>query len=256
MQFIKKDEMEATLTPKEQLLIKELQPGSVIDIRTIEDLSKRKGLADRQGAIRIVRSLAMKNVLYRIKRGIFYLPSNGTFDPYIIAPYLFNGYISFESALFLYGYAQTHSEKIFTAIEGNRSKEKSIYGYTFSGIPMGGFAFGFTFWKGYRIASKAKALFDCAYKIWLISDISTLLRLIASFEPSDYNELLKYLAITKNTLLKERVGLLLEKARADESVLEKVESMLGKRIVGRLLPNREVKGILSKRWGIYDNSNR
>ncbi len=248
--------MEATLTPKEQLLMKELQPGSVIDIRIVKDLSKRKGLSNGQGVIRLVRDLVLKKVLYRIKRGLFYVPSNNEFDPYAVAPYIFDGYISFESALFLYGYAQTHSQKIFTAIEGNRSKAKNISGYSFAGIPMGGFAFGFVFWKGYRVASKAKTLFDSAYKIWLISDIAPLLRLIASFENSDYDELLKYLAIAKNTLFKERVGLLLEKARADESVLKKIESGLGKRIVGRLLPNREIKGSFNRRWGIYDNSAR
>ena len=248
--------MEITLTPIEQLLMKELQPDSIVDIRTLKELGERKGLSSRQGIIGIASHLARKRALYRIKRGLFYVPSDNAFDPYAVAPYLFDGYISFESALFLYGYAQTHSQKIFTAIEGNRSKAKSISGYVFAGIPMGGFAFGFVFWKNYKIASKAKALFDCAYKIWLISDIAPLLRLIAAFKPSDYAELTKYIAITENSLLKERIGLLLEKARADESVLEKIESMLGKRIVGRLLPHREVKGVLSRRWDIYDNSRR
>ncbi len=81
--------MEITLTPIEQLLMKELQPGSVVYIRTLKKLGERKGLSSRQEITGTANHLARKGVLYRIKRGLFYVPSGNAFNPYAVAPYLF-----------------------------------------------------------------------------------------------------------------------------------------------------------------------
>ena len=158
------------LTPLEQRIIANIREGDLITIDTLYRLGDLLKLADKKTIKEVAFNLVKKGVMIRIKRGKYLaVKSPEDYDPLKIANYLFDGYIAITTALFIYGYNQTKSFVIFGTTT-SRKRSTKIGEYLYIAIPMGKLTFGSTYYRGYKVSTKAKTLLDCIYNMHYIAD--------------------------------------------------------------------------------------
>lgn len=243
------------LTKLEQKIANELSDGNVLALETIREIARRKKIMRITTLNKVIHQLTRKRVLVRIMNGKYLvLKAGANFDPYKIVPYLSKGaYISLESALLLYGYKSAMGRGIQVMGSGKSILSRRIEGYDYTIIPMGDLAFGATQFGGYAVATKAKSLFDCIYKIQYIGDFGALLNLIRDMKAGDYKEFLEYASLTNKSSFFERGGFLLESGGAEQRMLKHMHEMIRKPVVTKLKPGSGTGGKYYAEWHLYDN---
>ena len=242
------------LTPLEQRIIANIREGDLITIDTLYRLGDLLKLADKKTIKEVAFNLVKKGVMIRIKRGKYLaVKSPEDYDPLKIANYLFDGYIAITTALFIYGYNQTKSFVIFGTTT-SRKRSTKIGEYLYIAIPMGKLTFGSTYYRGYKVSTKAKTLLDCIYNMHYIADFVPLFDMIRDMTDENFSELLIYLSGIRNSSVIQRLGFILEKAGAPENIIEAILRKKGKSIVR--LDSKVDKNInYDKMWGVFDNIN-
>jgi predicted transcriptional regulator of viral defense system len=119
---------------------------------------------------------------------------------------------------------------------------------------MGKLVFGTVYHNGYKVSTKAKTLFDCAYNIHYVEDIGPLLDLIHDMNGEDFTELLKYLHLVQTSSIIQRIGVILEKADAPKKTLSEIKKLCGKSIIR--LDKKDKRYIkYDRKWKVFDNIN-
>ena len=149
------------LSPKEQEVYFALS-GNTNKIFTAEMLKDFR-FTDYNTLKELLSSMSKKGWLTRIKKGVYYLNepgSSGIEDIFKAATYLYNGYVAFSSALYLY---HAITERPYTVYVATRteSKSKILGGIEVKAVAMGARAVGVTKYEGYVVSTRAKTLYDC-----------------------------------------------------------------------------------------------
>lgn len=153
--------------PAKRTVVQALQliGRSVFSTREIADL--------RQGSLsstsQTLAQLSVQEVIRRVKRGVWCLPSHERFSPFAVVPFLLPGqrvYVSFISALHLHGLIEQIPQVIYAATTGHtRAIRTDVGTYSFHQLKPEFFR-GFE-WHGKRhdflIATPEKALVDSLY---------------------------------------------------------------------------------------------
>jgi len=130
---------------------------SDISQKTISNVTQSLNFLYRQGVIK------------KLYRGIWTEVTNKQISPYMIIPYLFKSgrvYVSFLSALHLYGVIEQIPQTITLASMSHTKKIKTALGTFIVHKISPKFFFGFDWYKGtesFFVAEPEKALADCLY---------------------------------------------------------------------------------------------
>jgi predicted transcriptional regulator of viral defense system len=242
------------LTKLEQKLLELFNDGDITTITNLYKLNKFLGITENNVIKGAMSRMVKKGIMIRLSRGKYLVTKSlATFDPLKLANYIFDGYIALSSALFIYGYNSTKSFSIW-GITTFRKKTRKIDEYTYISLPMGTLVFGVIEYKGYKVSTRAKTLFDCIYNIHYLDDLGPVIALVRDMKKEDFNELLVYLKLAKNSSLIQRIGFFLEKAGAPKSVLTSLDSIKGRSVTR--LDKKNGKCInYNSRWKVFDNIN-
>lgn len=242
------------LTRLEQKMTSILKDGEIITINNLYRLNELLKFSATSTVKAMAFNLVKKGVLVRLSRGRYLVSKTPEkYDPLRTANYVFDGYIAFSSALFVYGYNPTRSFTVWGA-SSQRKTIRKIGEYIYISVPMGRLTFGSTYYKGYRVSTRSKTVFDCIYKIHYVEDMRSLLDAIHDMGSKDFDELIGYLKEYGSSSITQKVGFVLEKAGAPRGILKIIQSVAGKSIA-RLDNKSDAPSRYDPKWHILDNIN-
>ena len=248
--------MAIILTRQEQLLLNNLQNLSVVDIATIKTLNNSLHITTNSNLLKTIHNLIKKSVFLNIKKGNYYVikPSSSS-DIFHIAQYVSEGYLGLDTALFLYGVKSDYPSAIKIITPKKRSFRKMISGTLFIGIPFGSLCYGGVELNDKIISSKGKTLFDCIYRINLIEDLGSLLRLINILSKTDLKEFIIYSRRLNRISFYEKAGYILETAHAPNWILDEIKKNINnKKVIANLGKYKYGTGRkFINSWNLYDN---
>ncbi|MDE1873755.1 MAG: hypothetical protein KGI04_01390 [Candidatus Micrarchaeota archaeon] len=244
-----------TYTNQEQELLERLPQGALVDHRMLADINRRLKLTTKKALNGLLSGLYQKGALVRLTRGRYLVAKNEQPDPLLIGCSLFKGYVSFDTALFFYGYRHTFSSTVYCATNRRVKARAQIRGARYVGVPLGRLAFGYVYDGGRRIATKAKLVFDIVYtRFRYIEEMQPLLDLIGDLDDASAAEFLSYTDLINETAMRERAGFLFSAARGSGRVTDYLLGKIGKKVVVKLNPGIRSLGSYSREWGVYDNA--
>ncbi len=201
-------------------------------------------------------NMARKGWLIRIKRGTYYVntPENsGIDDLFRISSIVFNGYLAFSAALYIY---KATTERPYTIYVATRltSKTKMIGSSEIRAVALKKRAIGMINYNGYCISSKAKTLYDCFYMPDYAGGYSKILEAVyrLDLKEGEWEDFVGYMNKFETDSFKRRVGYLLDlsKKAGINVPSELVRSLNLKGSLIKLGSGR--KGKYIKKWGIVD----
>lgn len=245
------------LTPLEQGVMGYLSPDSVLTFAMLKELNSQKRITSAQNLRQLLSSLERKGKLLRIKRGLYYVVKDG-YDEFLIGQHMFNGYLSFSTALWLYGWKTEEPHVCYVAVRkggGERRIGRMIY----RAVSLGDLAIGDCYIKRYRVSTRAKTFFDCFCKPKYTGGYGQILYSLSRADlGGDWEEFIQFLKIYGSSAVKQRVGYTLSMARdrgikISSGVIKAVERVISKPVVTVLDPSLPRGGKFDKSWKIYDN---
>ncbi len=243
------------LTKQEQLLLDSLPDLQVVDINTIKSVNRLMHMTTHSNLIKTIHNLIGKSVFLSIKRGLYYVIKPGSSaDMFIVAKYAFEGYIGFDTALFLYGASPSYPAKMKIATANGGYKKRIVGNVEFEGIPLGRLCYGEVELDGKTVSSKAKTVFDCIYKIDEVEDVGALFRMVKILGDEDFDEFLVHAKRFGNTSFYEKSGYIFQAAGAPGWMIKAIRKNVKKAVVtnlGRRAAKFERKFISA--WRVYDN---
>ena len=242
------------LTKLEQKVLGLFKGGEIVTISNLYELNKFFKFAAMPTIKEMAFSLVRKGALIRLNRGRYLVQkTDESYDPLYMANYVFDGYIALSSALFIYGYDPTRSFVIW-GVTSSRKKVRKIGEYTYVSMPMGKFTFGATTYKGYKVSTMAKTIFDCIYNIHYMGDLKPLMDMIHDMDRRQFGDLISYIRRYNNSSFTQRTGFILEGAGAPKDILTIIRSMIGKSVT-KLDSKSNVRAKYNPLWKILDNIN-
>lgn len=135
---------------------------------TTREIASLRG-ASASGTTQALARLAREGAIVAVTRGLWCDPSDASFTPFALVPFLAGGhraYVSLLSALHLYGVLSQIPQSIFAATTGHTRVVRTPFGeFSFHQMSPDFFA-GFD-WYGsaqqFLVATREKALVDCLY---------------------------------------------------------------------------------------------
>ena len=194
----------------EQKIYFSLTPGKIYDVRFIKQIT---GVNAETLSV-LLSKLAKKGWITRLKKGVYfinYLNKNTLEDIFIAAQDIFNGYIGFSSALYLYGAVDEFPSVIYVCT-AKKSSSITVNKIELRAVSLGKRATGMVVYKDYFVSSKAKTLYDCFYKPELSGGYSTILSAVPRLQltASDWREFIFYVEKFGNPSFSRKAGFLLE----------------------------------------------
>ena len=235
-----------TLTPLEQKIYFAAKDAKN-SIITLEIIKSWKIAKDN--TLRLVLfNMQKKGWFFRLKRGIYLVtePNQQAIpDPFIVSTYIYNGYNSFSSALYIHKLTDVVPFNVYVATR-NKNNKKEIGQYSFQALSLGKRAFGSIFYNGYLVSSIPKTIYDCLHKPLLAVGFPTVLKAIyeSSMDEKQWDEFLYYVKKFEKNAFYQRLGYLL-------SILPKKTKAMN--LIIRTC-KRHVHSntyLLGRKWGIY-----
>lgn len=243
-------------TRLEQDLLERLPDSVLLEHKMLININKRARLTTKKMLNKLSSDLCKKGALIRLRRGRYFVAKSGQPDPLLLGCAALGGYVSFDTALFFYGYRHTFSSTVYCATSRKAKVKARISGGVYVGVPIDGLAFGYVYNDGRRIATKAKLVFDIAYtKFRYVEEILPVLDLIRDLSRESADELISYLDLASETAFYERIGFLFGIAAGNEKVISYVRKKIKGDVIVRLNPGIGSLGSYEKEWHVYDNMN-
>lgn len=220
------------------------------------DMLKDFGFTDYATLKELLSKMTRKGWLTRVKKGTYILNdprTTGIQDILSVATYVFNGYLAFSSALYVY---HAITERPYTIYVATRVESKSkVFGeIEVKAVALDKRALGMTKYEGYTISTKAKTLYDCFHLPEYAGGYSKVVEAVSGLHlaKEDWNEFLTYVNNFETNSSKRRIGYLLELAnKAMASVPTRViNSLRTKGGLARLGAGKNGKYI--KEWRLFD----
>lgn len=198
-------------------------------------------------AYNIIKSLKKKNIIKKAGKGFF---SFNDVNDFVIAQRLsYPSYISFWSALNYYGFSDQTPRKIFIAT-AKYTKEINNFKYVFLSKKK---FFGYKQIGGLVIAEKEKAIIDSLLFPKYSGGIKEISKsILAALNELNIKKLLNYGLKINNKAVLRRMGFILENAKVNKSMLNKIKLHIGKGYE-LLDPSLKREGYINKKWLLYIN---
>lgn len=250
-----------TLSPAEQMLLSYLTKNSLVSSSTLREIYKSKRISSPSYFKVVISSLIKKNILLRVKKGLYYVIMGESYDEFLLGQYLFGGYIGFSTALWLHG-LKTELPTVCYIIVYKGKKEKRIGRMLYKSVSLGKKAIGSVYLGRYNISTKAKTFFDCFYFPKYSGGFNQIVYSlsVANLTIKEWNEFLDYIKMFGSSSMIQRTGYILTLLRRrpkaiPEFVLKQLKIELRKKgtIITRLDPSSKMKGKFIDEWKIYDN---
>lgn len=204
----------------------------------------------------LLSSMAKKGWFTRIKRGIYYLNAPGAAgieDVFNIATYLYDGYVAFSSALYIYHAITERPYTIYVATR-RESRSKRFGNIEIKAVSLNERAVGITRYEGYSISTRAKTLYDCFHIPDYAGGYSKIVEAVYSLNLSakEWEEFLGYVDNFEADSAKRKIGYTLE-------IANKAGSRVPLRIINSLMINGSIikfgrgkSGKYIRKWKLFD----
>jgi predicted transcriptional regulator of viral defense system len=246
------------LTPLEQEIMNYLSPDSVLTFSMLKELNSQERITSAQNLRQLLSSLEAKKKLLRIKKGLYYVVRDG-YDEFLVGQYLFDGYLGFSTALWLYGWKTEEPHVCYVVVRKGKN-EKEIGRMIYKTVSLGRLAIGDCYIKRYRVSTKAKTFFDCFCKPKYAGGYDQIVYSLGRSDLSgeDWAEFTQFLKMYGSSSVKQRVGYVFSSAgdksvKIPSEVIKEVKRMVNKPVVTVLDPSLSRTGKFDKKWKIYDN---
>jgi len=202
---------------------------------------------NRIRAYNIIKSLKKKKIIKKAGKGFF---SFNDVNDFVIAQRLsYPSYISFWSALNYYGFSDQTPKKIFVAT-AKYTKEINNFKYIF--LSKNKF-FGYKQVGEIVIAEKEKVIIDSLLFPKYSGGIKEISKsILAALNEINIKKLLDYGLKINNKAVLKRMGFILENAKVNKNIINKIESHIGKGYE-LLDPSFKRGGYINKKWQLYIN---
>ncbi|MCW1301646.1 MAG: hypothetical protein OH316_00725 [Candidatus Parvarchaeota archaeon] len=245
--------MENNMSHSEQKVYFSLEPGHIYDVDFIAEQAKIK----KDVLLVLLSRMQRKRWVERVKRGRYIVnTATGTasIDHFAMALNVFDGYLGFSSALYIYGAMDEVPSTIYVCTV-DRTSTKILQNTEIKAVSLGKRATGMVYFKGYFVSSRAKTLYDCFYMPQLSGGYSNLLAAInrLKLSESDWKTFIFYMNRFGNQSFSRKVGFLLdllsENTAAAIPVWVLKELNIGKQIVKL---GRGTGGKFNKKWMVVN----
>ncbi len=242
------------LTPKEQDIYFTLS-NSKNKIFTI-DMIKRFNFDD-YGSLRwLLADMVKKGWLIRIKNGTYYLNEPGKAgidDIFKVATYLYNGYLAFSSALYIYNAIAERPYVVYVATR-TTSRLRRIGEIEVRALAIKNRAAGITDYNGYTISTRAKTIYDCFYIPEYAGGYSKVIEAVHNMElkKDEWKEFINYVNSFESDSSKRKIGYMLSIANKVNSVVPEsvLRELNNKGAIVKL--GNGTNGRYIKEWKIVD----
>lgn len=246
------------LTREEQILYSTLKKTEIIDHTFIKELFP--GYSP-QKINKTCHHLLSKGYLYPIKKGVYLINQTNSnkpliSNPFLIAPYINNGYIAFSSALRLYDLITYEPFTIFI-VTPHKSQEKELGNYLYKTIAMGEKATGATFQKNVYVSTIEKTFFDCFYKPQYAGGYREIIHAFSNKPTIEWDQFLFYFNHFASNSLFQRSGYILDLLiqhqiiNPPKKLMQTFKKHIGNKT--KLVPSKPSKGTYIKKWKVLDN---
>ena len=198
------------MSPAEQRVYFSLVPGKIYDVKFIKQVVD----VDTENLLIILSKLAKKGWVTRLKKGVYlanYPDKPVLEDIFVVAQSIFNGYIGFSSALYLYGVVDEFPSVIYVCTV-KKSSIVNVNNIAIRAVSLGEKATGMSYYKNYFVSSKAKTLYDCFYKPEFGGGYPSILSAVSRLQltVSDWKEFIFYVEKFGNPSFSRKIGFLLD----------------------------------------------
>ncbi len=246
---------DATLSPLEHKIYFAAKDAKdkVIFLETIEAWN----LTDKKTLLSIISKMVKKSWLIRLRRGVYLITEpniKNVEDPFIIAPYVFPGYVAFSSALYLHKLTDMYPFEIYVATR-NESGTKKFGQFTFRGIAIKKRHKGSGRKGNYIVSSIPKTLYDCLKYPELAGGFEDVLEALysANLTKKEWDMLLFYAKEFEKNAFFQRLGYLLELLPKKNENINRVIGICAKKVKSKIYLYKRKNGKYNKKWKIVDD---
>ncbi|MBI5332116.1 MAG: hypothetical protein HZB65_00940 [Candidatus Aenigmarchaeota archaeon] len=202
-----------------------------------------------------IHNLLKKGLFFSLKKGVYVIQPPFTKeivieDPFYTAQSLFNGYIGFSSALYIYKLMDEIPFTIFISTR-NHSLSKKIGEYEYKAVSLGDRFSGYVQKDNYLVSNLPKTFFDCFYIPEYSGGYSNILRAVyrAKMTDKEWYEFLYYCK-QEGSAFYQRVGYLLSLLKKPIPILKELKKHTKTAVK---LDPKTGNGTLNKEWKVIDN---
>ncbi|MBI5159620.1 type IV toxin-antitoxin system AbiEi family antitoxin domain-containing protein [Candidatus Micrarchaeota archaeon] len=248
----------ATLSPLEQKVYFAVRNAGegVVSLEIIRSLR----LADDRTLLFVLSNMVKKGWLTRLRRGVYLVGEPGgsvVKDAFLIATYVFPGYVAFSSALYVHKLVDVMPFEVQVATR-NESMVKRIGEYSFRAIPIGERHFGSERKDGRTISTVAKTIYDCLTHAELGGGYPQILKAIyeANLSKTQWKELFYYAEKFESNAFYQRLGYLLSiMPKKDKQILIAIKKCR-KKTESKIYLFKRRKGKYISEWKLVDDVGR
>ncbi len=245
--------MKNNLSKYEQKVYFSLQPNHIYDIAFIAAQEKIK----RETLLVLLSRMQKNGWITRLKRGKYLVNAAGGMeieDYFTIALNIFNGYLGFSSALYVYNAMDELPSTIYVCTE-KTTAAKILQSIEIKAVSLGKRATGMTYFKKYFISSRAKTMYDCFYMPKFSGGYSNILAAVKrlALTELEWDIFVFYVKRFGNPAFSRKIGFLLE------TLSEKTTVEIPKKILNELNVGKQIAkigkgnvGKFNKKWRVVN----
>lgn len=204
----------------------------------------------------LLSDMVKRGWLTRIKNGTYYLHGAGDSsidDIFKISTHMYNGYVAFSSALYLYSALTERPYTVYVATR-TTSKSSNLGGIEIKAVALGKRAVGATKYDEYQISTRAKTVYDSFHMPEYAGGYSKVIESVYNMRltTAEWKEFIGYVNTFESDSSKRKIGYMLALAnKVGNAVPKNVLNLLkNKGPVVKLGKGKNGKYI--GEWGIVD----
>ncbi len=202
--------MKNNMSHDEQKIYFSLEPLHIYDLDFISNEVKIK----KETLLVLLSRLQKKGWITRLKRGRYLIntPKGAeSSDYFTLSLNIFNGYLGFSSALYIYGAMDEMPSTVYVCTV-DRTATRIVQKTEIKAVALGDRATGMTYLKNYFVSSKPKTLYDCFYMPEFAGGYSNILAAVErlGLNEDEWKTFFFYVKRFGNPSFCRKVGFLLE----------------------------------------------
>lgn len=224
------------------------------------DIIRSLRLTDNKTLLFALSNMAKKGWLTRLRRGVYLVSESGSNvikDPFLIATYIFPGYVAFSSALYVHRLVDVIPFEVQVATR-NETGVKKIGAYSFRAIALRERHIGSELREGRVVSSVVKTIYDCLTHVELGGGYPQILKSIyeAKLSKNGWKEFLYYAEKFESNAFYQRLGYLLGIMPKKDKETLKVIKLCRKKMKSKLYLFKRRKGVYIPEWKLIDDVGR
>lgn len=245
----------ATLSPLEQRIYFAVRNAGE-GVFTL-DIMRSLKLAGDGTLLFTLSNMVKKGWLTRLRKGVYLVsePSGSVIkDAFLIATYVFPGYVAFSSALYVHKLVDVMPFEVQVATR-SESGVKQIREYAFRAIPIGERHFGSERKEGRIVSTIAKTIYDCLTHAELGGGYPQILKAIyeAKLSKEQWKELFYYAEKFEPNAFYQRLGYLLSIMPRKNKQMQAAIKKCRKKTKSKIYLFKRRKGKYVPEWKLVDD---